>query len=103
MSDKNIVYVDEDLEELVPDFLQNRRDDVSTIRELLRSGDLKEVQRIGHSMKGSGGGYGFDEITVIGSKIEEAAKVGDVTVIKEASDHLESYLASVHVVYQELD
>ena len=98
-----IVYVDEDLEELIPEFLENRHEDVSAIRNLLSTGDLSEIQRLGHSMKGSGGGYGFFKLTEIGSEIEEAAKTGDVKIIDETVVHLEDYLANLKIIYQEMD
>jgi HPt (histidine-containing phosphotransfer) domain-containing protein len=98
-----IVYVDEDLEELVPEFLENRYEDVTAIRTLLASGDFEEIQRLGHSMKGSGGGYGFFEITDIGSKIEEAAKTRDIDCIAAKLGHLVDYLGNVKVVYKVVD
>ena len=38
---------------------------------------------LGHGMKGTGGGYGFDEITYIGSVLEDAGGNQDAEVIKE--------------------
>jgi HPt (histidine-containing phosphotransfer) domain-containing protein len=103
MSEENIVYVDEDLEELIPEFIENRQEDIGTIKKLLETGDLQEIQRLGHSMKGSGGGYGFPELTRIGSVIEEAAKAGEVKIIDETNDYLAHYLSTVKIVYQEVE
>ena len=97
-----VIYVDEDLEELIPEFLENRHEDVAAIRNLLQAGDLPEIQRLGHSMKGSGGGYGFFELTDIGGTIEEAAKHGNIRIIDESVLYLEDYLSKVEVVYKEM-
>ena len=98
---ETIVYVDADLEDLVPEFLEHRHADIEAIPALLAEGNLAEVQRLGHSMKGSGGGYGFDEVTRIGGQIEEAAKVNDTEAIRQLGKELETYISSVKVVYVE--
>ena len=96
-----VVYIDEDLEELIPEFLANRHEDAATIPALLEKGDLGEIQRLGHSMKGSGGGYGFFELTEMGSMLEQAARSGDVKVISETVANLRDYLACVKIVFKD--
>jgi len=99
-SNRVVVYVDSDLEDLIPMFLENRHKDVDDIRRLLREGNMGEIRRLGHSMKGSGGGYGFDEISEIGRGIEEAAKVGNMEEIEKLNNRLAEYLSVVEVVVQ---
>ncbi len=96
-----VVYVDSDLEDLIPMFLENRHKDVEEIRTLLREGVLEKIIRLGHSMKGSGGGYGFDEISDIGRGMEEAAKSGDKDEVERLNNRLAEYLSVVEVVVQE--
>jgi HPt (histidine-containing phosphotransfer) domain-containing protein len=98
VSNKIIVHVDPDLEDLIPGFLNNRAKDVESIRALLDSDDLDQIRILGHSMKGAGGGYGFDRITEIGDVIETAALAGDVSVIRDANEQLADYLARVEPV-----
>ncbi|MFQ5863997.1 MAG: Hpt domain-containing protein [bacterium] len=101
MKEDVVVYVDSDLEDLIPGFLKNRYGDVEVIKKLLKEEDLAEIQRLGHSMKGSGGGYGFDEISEIGKGIEEAAKNCNTQEIEKLNNILAGYLSSVKVVYQD--
>ena len=68
------VIVERDLQDLIPNFIQRRHDDLEKLREALATGDFETVRVIGHSMKGTGGGYGFDEISEFGAAIEKAAK-----------------------------
>jgi len=96
-SGKWIVEVDPEIVHLVPDFLANRQRDVETILQAVERGDLETVRRVGHIMKGCGGGYGFPIITEIGKAIEEAAKCGDVVAARAQVDRLSRYLASVEV------
>lgn len=99
MSDRIEVRVDPDLEDLVPGFLDNRRKDVSRLEALGAAGDFDGIKRIGHSMKGVGGGYGFDEITNIGAAVEAAAAGGDAAAVAAACARLRDYLERVDVVY----
>ncbi len=93
-----VVYVDPDLADLIPGYLENRQKDVQEIGRLLIEGNLQEILRLGHSMKGSGGGYGFDGITVIGGDIEEAAGRRDKDTVSELKERLAGYLSRVKVV-----
>ncbi len=101
MSDNKIVVkVDEDLEELIPGFLENRINDVQLLRDALAGEDAARLQSIGHSLKGVGGGYGFDALSEIGAKIEIAAKEMNVNVIEEIIGEMADYLERIDVVYE---
>lgn len=96
---KIVVHCDPDLVDLIPGYIKNRMRDVSQIREHLASGNFESIRTLGHSMKGSGGGYGFDHITEIGNKIETAALDQDATKINMAVKELGDYIERVEVVY----
>lgn len=96
--EKIIVTVDEDLIDLVPGYLQNRRNDFATMQSALASEEYDVIRVIGHAMKGSGGGYGFAEITAIGGGLEAAAKSHAGRAIGELLDRLEEYLGLVEVM-----
>jgi len=97
--DKIIIQGDPDLEDLIPGFLENRRNDVEKLHSCLESDDFESIRILGHSMKGAGGGYGFDAITEFGASIEAAAKAGNAAAISAVTDELASYLDRVEVVY----
>jgi len=99
-NEKIIVHVDPDIEDLIPGFLENRRKDIKTIEETLASNDYKTIQRLGHTMKGAGGGYGFDKITDIGLHIENAAKEKNADEIRRQTNELLNYLENIEVVYE---
>lgn len=93
------VIVDRDLEDLIPGFMSRRRQDVSRLRKSLMAGDMEQIQTCGHSMKGTGNGYGFGEISVIGGEIEQAALAGDCEKISAMTDRLEEYLEKVVITF----
>ncbi|MCD4708902.1 MAG: PAS domain S-box protein [Candidatus Sabulitectum sp.] len=94
-----IACVPNDLEPLISGYLKNRRGDVVNIRQHVHDGDYAEAQRLAHSMKGSGGGYGFDKITQLGAAMEIAAKSQDGVNILSGIDELEIYLDTVRIEY----
>ena len=92
------IRVDPELAALIPGFLENRRQDVKSLLDAVHRGDFETARILGHSMKGSGGGYGFDGITDIGGEIEVSAKHRDAVGIQTHIDALSLYLARVEVV-----
>jgi HPt (histidine-containing phosphotransfer) domain-containing protein len=97
------VYIDPDMEDLIPMFLRNRRGDMEKINRLLEEENFDEIRMLGHGMKGAGGGYGFDEITEIGREIEEAAKNKDKLEVRKLNIRLAEYLSVVKVVTRHND
>ena len=97
---KIIVRVDRDLEDLIPGYLENRHKDIKSILVALGREDYDSIRVIGHSMKGSGGGYGFDDITTLGKSIEEAAKNKKYEEIKRHAYELSIYLENIDIIYE---
>ncbi len=97
--DKIVVKIDSDLKELIPGYLQNRRNGIANIRAALETKDFELIQRQGHSMKGSGAGYGFVPVSTLGASIEEAGKTENVKETLDAIDQLAQYLDRIVVVY----
>ncbi len=80
--------------------MQRRREDVASIRTSLSGGDLDKIRITGHSMKGTGGGYGFEELSRIGSELEKAAQAEDADAISSLVARLEEYLDKVVIEYE---
>lgn len=100
MNDKIIITIDSDLEELIPGFLENREKDVDSLETALTNEDFDSLRIIGHNLKGLGGGYGFDEMSDIGMKIENAGKSADADTAKAQINALKEYLSKIEVVFE---
>ncbi len=94
---RHSVRISNELRGLIPRFLANRRDELKRLRVAVRQGDFEEARRIGHTLKGAGGGYGFDEITRIGTVIERHAALGQD--IHGPVEELAEYLDLLDVTY----
>jgi HPt (histidine-containing phosphotransfer) domain-containing protein len=85
------------ISDLVPEYLERRDADALVLSDALSCGDMERVRTLGHSMKGSGGGYGFDGITEIGSRLEDAGMRSDAAAARTAIEDLVAYLRNVEV------
>jgi HPt (histidine-containing phosphotransfer) domain-containing protein len=99
MTEKIQVEITRDLEVLIPRYLERRHKEIEAFRTQLGAGDFEALRIGGHSLKGSGGGYGFPLLTTIGATIETAAKTKDTATISAALDQYADYMRRVEVVY----
>jgi len=97
MSDKLIIAVDAQIAALVPRYLANRAADVEKIRAALADADFETIRAAAHGMKGSGGGYGFPEISRVGAAMEESARQRDAAAIGALVATLKMYLARIEI------
>jgi signal transduction histidine kinase/FixJ family two-component response regulator len=89
------VPVDLRLRTLTARFLANCGRDLARLRAALAGGELAVTRAIGHSLRGSGSSYGFDEITRLGRAIEEDSLRGDAESVGGLVAQLEDYLSRV--------
>ena len=68
--------------------------ELKNIKENLDSATFDSLRTFGHNIKGSGGMYGFNEITSMGAKIESAAINENLEDIKSHLDALGVFLKS---------
>ncbi|MGM0549170.1 MAG: Hpt domain-containing protein [Bacillota bacterium] len=98
---QNKVYIDSDLEFLIPQYLENREEELKKLEKLLKANKFDQIQVIGHSLKGSGGGYGFDYLTELGSQIEKEAELKNEKILQEIIFKLKKYLNNLEIIYVE--
>ena len=94
-----VVYVGADIQDLMPIFLEGRREDVKALVEALEKGDYDTVLVLGHNMKGAGGSYGFDLITELGRDLEQSAREQNAEKVGRLVIELSSYLERIEVIY----
>jgi CheY-like chemotaxis protein/HPt (histidine-containing phosphotransfer) domain-containing protein len=96
--DTILVRVNPRFADLVPAFLQNRRQDVIAILDALGRRDFKTVESLGHGMKGAGGSWGFQAITEVGGALEQAGERADFEASHKWVGELSTYLDRVEIV-----
>lgn len=90
-----------ELKDLIPDYLEARRQEVSEFKIALEKKDFVTLQKVGHRLRGSAGSYGFAELSVYGQEIEEGAIARDEKLIRGAILKIRIYLRNLKLVFVE--
>lgn len=99
--DKIMVEIDSDLQDLIPGYMQNKQNEITSIAEALLADDFETIRIISHNMKGNGSAYGFEKITEIAKEMELAAKHALGSEISKGITDLQTYLSQIEIVYVE--
>lgn len=87
-------FDDDEWAEMQEMYINHTSKELKNIKENLDSAAFDSLRTFGHNIKGSGGMYGFNEITSRGAAIESAAMNENLEVIKSHLDALEVFLKS---------
>ena len=87
-------FDDDEWAEMQEMYINHTFKELKSIRENINSTTFDSLRTFGHNIKGSGGMYGFNEITEMGTTIESAAKDENMDQIKSGLDNLETFLKS---------
>ena len=87
-------FDDDEWAEMQEMYINHTSKELKNIKENLDSAAFDSLRTFGHNIKGSGGMYGFNEITSRGAAIESAAMNKNLEDIKSHLDALEVFLKS---------
>ncbi|MFN0198030.1 MAG: Hpt domain-containing protein [Planctomycetaceae bacterium] len=88
---------DPDFEEILHLFVASIPEKQQSFRAQYLHGAWDELRRQAHQLKGSGGGYGFDDLTVKATSLETACKTQDIDQIGQALNSLLNYMGRITV------
>lgn len=95
-----VAWVDEELQPLVGPFLERRRAELEVLLSAAEAGDLERLRALGHALRGTAGGYGFDDLTDLGAVLEIRAKEGDLSGARASVNDIVQYVRTVRVEYR---
>ena len=87
-------FDDDEWAEMQEMYINHTSKELKNIKVNLDSVAFDSLRTFGHNIKGSGGMYGFNEITSRGAAIESAAMNENLEDIKSHLDALEVFLKS---------
>ncbi len=96
-ADVDVAHVDEDIAELIPFYLEERRADVERLRAAHAQQSWDQVRAIGHRLKGTAASFGFPEVGALGKRLEQAAQGSDEESTRRAIDRLDAILQAARL------
>ena len=94
------VTVDEEFSAILSRFLSNVRKNPAAIAAALGRGDYDTVRSLGHNMKGTGASFGLPQISVLGDRLERAAKEQSADAVLVANSELAQFLDRIQIRYR---
>lgn len=92
------VTIDPELIDIVPLFLDHRWQDVASLQDALAHEDSSLVRAIAHNLKGAGRSFGFNAVSRIGERLEQAAERSNWHSVERFINRLIAYLERVEPV-----
>ena len=89
-----------DFQDLIPEFIENRRRELLALRAALAAGRYDQLSELGPRMRGIGTSYGFDRVSILGGQIEDQARIPDREGLAAIIAEYAEYLERVKVVYE---
>ncbi|WPU65449.1 Hpt domain-containing protein [Peredibacter starrii] len=73
-------------------YVERRKQDLEVCRKNLALQKFSELEKVGHQLKGNGVTFGFDDISVIGKRMEVAAAEANVHEMEKALKDLSHWV-----------
>ncbi|MFS4458672.1 Hpt domain-containing protein [Bdellovibrio sp. HCB2-146] len=95
----NKVEVDADLQDLIPQFLENRKKDLEVLQGLVEKNDLDALAQLAHKIKGAAAGYGFVKLSDYASQMEAASKRKDPAPLPRLMQDMKAHFDNIEVLF----
>jgi len=94
-----IIQVNPRIGDIVDSYLEHRNRDVDSLLDALDRGEFDHIRHLAHDLVGTGGSFGFEDMSLIGRSLESAAINKETEEIKLLVEDLAEYLSRVEIVY----
>lgn len=94
-----VVRPDPDLADLIPSFMQNRRNELAELQQARSRNDYEFIRRTSHTWKGICRPYGFVHLETLSRSLEEAGEREDAAEVERIVAEMADYLDNVRIVY----
>ncbi len=98
-SEAIVIRVNPKIGDIVDSYLEHRNRDVESLLVALDRGEFDRIRHLAHDLVGTGGSFGFDDMSLIGRSLESAAANKETEEIKLLVGDLAEYLSLVEIVY----
>ncbi|MCH8069964.1 MAG: hypothetical protein IID16_11965 [Candidatus Marinimicrobia bacterium] len=92
-------FNDPEFQDLIRSYLDYLMDSLVTFKVNCVERNYSEIRKFAHNLKGSGGGYGFDDLTQLGNDISSAAMRKDANKLDSLMKELEDLIMKKRTEY----
>ncbi len=92
-----ICFVERDVFDLAKRFLERQVRCVDALWAAMQERDFERIRKTGHDLKGSGGAYGLDALSYLGTELENAASAQDGDLVELLLATLEQQLSAIEL------
>ncbi len=93
------VHIKESYREIFPIYINNRREEIEAINELLEQNNYSKIEMIAHKLAGNAGTYGVPDLGRLGKEMESAAKDRKAQQVLSTLRKIEDYITELKVEY----
>lgn len=97
------IFIDSELQDLIPQFLENRKKDIVSLVGQVEAADIIAIGQLAHKIKGSSASYGFQELSRIAAELEIASKANDMVTIQKLVPSLKEHLDNIEIVFRDAE
>lgn len=94
------VSLDPKIKKLIPRFLENKQAEAEKLFPTIESGNMEELRKQSHTIKGTSWMYGFKELGDLCFNLEQAARDNDTTHALQLAKQIKDYLHDVRISYK---
>lgn len=99
---KTKIEIDADLQDLIPQFLENRKKDIASLETLVAQKDLVAIAALAHKIKGAAAGYGFNDLSSMAAEMEKAAKANDASPLPGIASNMKNHFENIEIHFVEM-
>ena len=82
--------------DIMTKYIQRRKQDLEVCLASFERHQYEEIEKVGHQLKGNGTTFGHPELSTIGKKLEEAAKVQDLETLESTLKEFSNWVHNLH-------
>jgi len=94
------VFIDLKIKQLIPKFLEHKKNDVIRFFSPLEKGDFELLKQQAHTVKGTSWMYGFQYLGDMCLELEQAAEEQNSELARSLIEKIKVYLDKVEIIYQ---
>ena len=94
-----VVYVDLILQPLLPNFIQNRWNDLELLKKFLQESDFNSIDHLIHKLQGTAGTFGFNDLVQFAKNLNIAVQSKDFIKIKSILSDYELFMNNFKIEF----